>query len=571
MISLLTTIELNRMKQLLWISLLFCYPAISQSYFKVDSLFGINGVGAVGQGAVRSVDQFFRNVDGSYFIAGNIDEPLSEPPLPAIYPSVVKVNSCGKIDSSYGFNGKYYGPSLFSYANSFLFAEDGSFIVSGFSGGFFNYQRPFIEKVNNSGTVDYNFSTSTLITEIDIDTTFAHLKFISSELVDTNKLFCTGFYMKDTIRYIVFVRYYLNGSIDTGFGNNGIQLIDISAPIYNISSCQPINESEKLFFCNDINEQLIVIKTNGNLIDPSFAANGYLVNTGHSNEQNLLEQNNFLVASTPYVSSEYHAKISRYKLTGEIDTTFGENGVVELPLNEGWQKLGLDSLPDNRYLIGGRDNNYFLDNSGKLDSTFTPDATLPLFLNNAACVLKKSIELSDNEIVFAGISESPWGYMITRLTKDQNVPHLVLADDTLFSNVNSSTAMIHWFFDGNEIANQTSFITLSETGQYVVQVSDTGGCTQLSDTLQIIITADKNIIDESTSEHIIYPNPSNEFFMISNGFSDDYYEIYSAEGKCVQNGRIEQKIQTIGTDELETGIYLFSSQKGLRLRFIVSR
>jgi hypothetical protein len=77
-------------------------------------------------------------------------------------------------------------------------------------------------------------------------------------------------------------------------------------------------------------------------------------------------------------------------------------------------------------------------------------------------------------------------------------------------------------------------------------------------------TSIKNI---SATNSEIFPNPFSNSFTINNASSDRInYEVYSIDGKIVQQGIITNKVETINAESLTSGLYMLSliNSKGER-------
>jgi hypothetical protein len=97
-----------------------------------------------------------------------------------------------------------------------------------------------------------------------------------------------------------------------------------------------------------------------------------------------------------------------------------------------------------------------------------------------------------------------------------------------------------WYFNGTIIQGATSpMIIANQTGYYQVLVSDTNGCTALSNKANITITGIETISAES--EFKLYPNPleSGRWHMeVGAAMIGNKYEIYDDNGRLVYKSEI---------------------------------
>jgi N-acetylneuraminic acid mutarotase len=120
-----------------------------------------------------------------------------------------------------------------------------------------------------------------------------------------------------------------------------------------------------------------------------------------------------------------------------------------------------------------------------------------------------------------------------------------------------------WYANGNKLNGDTNAVFIAPgPGDYYVVISDSNGCSEQSDIIQILgagisnITADDNI-------HI-YPNPlsnSNVILEVNQTLLGSHAQIFDIKGSIVN----ELNIETIKTDlnlELEAGVYIVRIASG---------
>jgi len=153
-------------------------------------------------------------------------------------------------------------------------------------------------------------------------------------------------------------------------------------------------------------------------------------------------------------------------------------------------------------------------------------------------------------------------------------PTLAFSNDTIFS---SHAAGYQWYYNGSPIAGATdSFYVYSSNGTYAVMISDSNGCSKLSNGLITGLT--KMFIGEGA---LMYPNPAQDEFTIylSNGqlSTDDgqlSIEIYNVVGEKIYSRQLHTsnlKPQTINCKHFPAGVYFirFTGEKGSFTKKIV--
>ncbi|MBK8242021.1 MAG: hypothetical protein IPK88_01235 [Saprospiraceae bacterium] len=124
----------------------------------LDSSFGINGILSTSIGTKRDADYTIKvQTDGYIVIAGN-SENESEP----LYIALLRINSNGSIDSTFGTNGiikTLVSPKQNTLLRSMTIQKDGKILVSGVSFISPNFVL-FLQRFNNSGTIDSSFGVN---------------------------------------------------------------------------------------------------------------------------------------------------------------------------------------------------------------------------------------------------------------------------------------------------------------------------------------------------------------------------------------------------------------------------
>ena len=151
---------------------------------------------------------------------------------------------------------------------------------------------------------------------------------------------------------------------------------------------------------------------------------------------------------------------------------------------------------------------------------------------------------------------------------DPPIPLVTLSNDTLYTTPGYAT--YQWYFNGSVIsgANDNFHVVLMD-GVYTVEVSDTNGCTSVSDSLNFTTG-----LEEFNSLLVgIFPNPVTNILHIKmpvnkiNGFI-----IYNYEGKEVISTKGEATERSVDVSELTPGIYLLriltTFEKELTVKFM---
>ena len=226
-------------------------------------------------------------------------------------------------------------------------------------------------------TLDNTFGAGGIvITDISgFDATGKSLK------IDTNnKILLGGFAVGGSITYFAIARYNQDGSIDLSFGPTGVGYVvtDISGDDEGNSLL--IDNSNNILLggthFNSVDNDFVIARyTPDGVLDLSFGTDGYVITdiSGDDlgNSLQVDSNNNILLGGT--VDNNF--AIARYDSSGNIDTNFGTGGYVITDISgiDSGNSLLFDSS-SNKILLGGTANDNFAlaryDSSGNLDTTF---------------------------------------------------------------------------------------------------------------------------------------------------------------------------------------------------------
>lgn len=143
-----------------------------------------------------------------------------------------------------------------------------------------------------------------------------------------------------------------------------------------------------------------------------------------------------------------------------------------------------------------------------------------------------------------------------------------LTNDTLFI---STQANPQWFFNTNPILAATdSFLVVQTSGNYFVSVTDSLGCVNYSDTVNITIVG----VDEYETEKFkIYPNPTSTIVFIEIIEKGDYaYTITNILGEVLinQNNLTNKQLVQVDLRPYKDGVYFISIiEKTTQLRKVI--
>lgn len=211
------------------------------------------------------------------------------------YYIILRYDTNGNLDTTFNGTGFVIGLSIpFSNVNSVKLDSIENIVI----GGYYNNgtsQQFFAAQYNNDGSTVTTFETTTIANQ----SILRDLGFQTIGL-NANKIIGGGFSTSTSDQFTL-IRYNTDGTIDTGFGSNGIVIT-------------PINFSSQIFS--------IAIQSDDKIIVAGYTSN-----------------------------NEFGA--ARYNDDGSIDTTFGTNGIWNLSLGITSILNSINIQSDGKYVVGG--------------------------------------------------------------------------------------------------------------------------------------------------------------------------------------------------------------------------
>ncbi|MZR62298.1 hypothetical protein [Alcanivorax sp. DP30] len=321
---------------------------------QLDTGFGTNGKTLTDIGGSGGGSSVIQNGNGDLVVAGSSNNDFA----------LARYTSEGQLDASFGDNGMAITDiSTQDSARSAMEDANGNLVLAGFS--------------RNSSNLDFTLASFT--SEGQLNTSFGDngivitsQKFSKDQarsiITDSSgKLIVAGHSYTVTGTDFALARYLSNGEPDTSFGSEGAVITDISA-----------NSDYAKSVIEDSNGNLVVAgyshngsaydfalvryTSNGEL-DTSFGDGGLVVTDIGSNNDyahEVIEDNNGNLVVVGYTnnkrfdSNNYDFVIARYTPAGELDTTFGEAGITVMGLTGNDYAHSVIEDSNGNLVIGGR-------------------------------------------------------------------------------------------------------------------------------------------------------------------------------------------------------------------------
>jgi uncharacterized delta-60 repeat protein len=324
-----------------------------------DTTFG-NGTGQVaGCCEINYLTSIALQPDGKIVTAGGYEADASD-----FWFLVARHNPDGSLDTSFGNKGHVTTPSS-GYARSVNIQKDGRIVVVG------THWYGQIQRYNADGTLDSSFGGGDGI--VDRTELGYSYQFYASTVQEDGKIIAVGELWNGPNYYDIAVfRFMPDGSVDTGFGSDGIATSAIG-PYSDSAYSVAIQSDGKIVVAgaaNNVpggpfetpNRDFAIARFNSNgSRDTGFGTIGAVrtpINTGDDAARAVRIQSDGRIAVAGYSDDSlliYDFALVRYHTSGALDTTFGGgDGITTLDFDNAQDRaygMALDS--QGRAVVGG--------------------------------------------------------------------------------------------------------------------------------------------------------------------------------------------------------------------------
>lgn len=317
------------------------------SYGSLDSSFGVFGKVIIPISKSHDIPyDVTLQEDGKILIAG-----LSTRVQPLSNFTLVRLLEDGQLDKSFGDNGIVIEGSCNSAMfRSICLQSDGKILAAG-KGSFDKIEKFTLIRYNYDGSHDVSFGEDGIST-IQIGNTMNSA--FSVKLLPDGKIILAGIYgieMQDTF---IIIKYKSDGSLDSTFNKSGLVSLSISGKV-SISKCPLLIQPEgKIIFSSSVlvsqgNSDFICIRlTDDGDLDSSFGDDGIVV-FGDVNSKEICQSS--VLQNDGKIVLASGSKIIRLKNDGTLDNTFGVNGISIPGLNINIRCMQLND--DGSIMLGG--------------------------------------------------------------------------------------------------------------------------------------------------------------------------------------------------------------------------
>ncbi|MDP2686048.1 MAG: T9SS type A sorting domain-containing protein [Aequorivita sp.] len=425
---------------------------------------------------------------------------------------IYKLTPIGEIDISFGQNGQLYFPNNGTNSSNFssiLLQFDGKILIKGSIEG-----EGKLIRIDQNGVFDPSFGINGIQSIPD-----------GSKIgqQSTGKIIIQSQYFDGNNNMYSFSRRNTDGSLDTTFGNNGIQITDVTNYRFDLCFAIKIDWEDKIL-------------------------------AGGPSYDNL---------------GDYHSVITRFNENGALDTLFGDNGTVITNFGPGSNMGEVNDIAvlGDKIILGGNYQYYGgtggfggikpavakFNNDGTPDQTFGQGGKVVMETYFGANDRLRSIAVQrDGKIILGGGASMPFPYEQTNffVIKLNN-------DGSIYSDFGDNGIFITDF--GGSDTNYVTDLVL-QTDNKVLAF---GVTTDANDEYRnaIVCRLDNEVLgihDLLAANDIqVYPNPSNDYFKIKSKNAIQKLEIYNLLGQLVATELFSNNTLEIEYDfnKFQNGIY----------------
>ena len=343
---------------------------------------------------------------------------------------LVRFNTDGSLDPSFGDGGMVMTDvdDLTNNCDALVIQDDGKILVAGSSYHPHSDTRTLITLVRytTDGTLDGSFGTGGIVTTSINDLILE----VFSVILNNNKIIVGV--STDISNNMFLVQFDNNGSIDNGFGTNGVVDPNINNLYY--PNKMIVQSDEKILVVGSIenNSQadmgLIRFNRDGSL-DPDFGLGGIASyersGTENGNDLAIQSDGRIVAVGQAYDGSDWDFEIVRFLPSGEPDPTFGAGGFVTYDFNalsDFANAVALQS--DGKILVVGSTGNDLardvalarFTSDGLLDEGFGVDGQV-VYDFESGYGQATSVILEGNDIIVGGSWSDYWGSSIDKTTE----------------------------------------------------------------------------------------------------------------------------------------------------------
>ena len=308
--------------------------------------------------------------DGKILIAGTAADPNF------IFSTLcMQLNSDGSLDSTFGING-FATPRFFAgdeFANGMALQADGKIVLAGSVLDAGGHNMPSLVRLNQNGSLDTTFGVGgvAIISVTEIDNKFNNVFLQADGKIVASGHFDQGLTLSGQFDFDILVaRFTADGIIDSTFGTSGITLTPVSVDYIEDALGMKQSADGGIVISGfttlpDFSFDMILVKYDSvGVLVPTFGSSGIvqfdndIQDVGY--DVTIQSNGKILVGGTSggFFFDDRDFLLMRYDANGQVDTTFGNDGLVLTPIMNDFDEANAITLQaDGKIILAGKANN----------------------------------------------------------------------------------------------------------------------------------------------------------------------------------------------------------------------
>jgi uncharacterized delta-60 repeat protein len=330
--------------------------------------------------------------------------------------ALARYSSTGTLDTSFGTSGIVLTSiGTGAKAQCCKLTSDSKILVGGLTieNGLSKFA---IVKYNSDGSLDTSFGTGGKVITLIGDGCAIN----SIGLTSDNKIIAAGFAGIDGKTYFATAKYNADGSIDSSFGNSGSTTVDVD--YHNYGFAVAIDSNNKIVVVGYSSDGTIQFSTllrlniDGSL-DSTFGSGGSVKTQINSysklNAVAIQSDGKIVVVGDTNLNSLSQIAVARYNIDGSLDTNFGvdQTGIIKITIDSYDKAESVLIQPDGKILVTGSSKDDLnmevvllrLNSDGSFDTTFGTQGKIVTSVNYGMCFNSLALQ-TDGKIITGGTS-----------------------------------------------------------------------------------------------------------------------------------------------------------------------
>lgn len=511
----------------------------------VDNSFGNNGKVElqIGNNQINTASCAILQSDGKILIGGSTFN------LNRWEIALIRLNADGSLDNTFNNDGiqtHIFGAN--DYCSAVALQADGKIIVAGSSGSAGIGQHFSVFRFNTDGTIDTDFNGGSMSAFVGVESGA-----LSVAVQSDGKIVLAGRTSDGVYSDVALVRFDASGILDQSFDTDGIRTLSLDEYEDFATKLIPLSNG-KLLVGGVSNTDFALMRFNANgSLDNTFSSDG-IVETDMSNTFDevydlAIDSEGKIVAAGHCLYSLYDMAVLRYNANGTLDNLFSLDGKTTTDFTGTYDYgFALALQPDGKIVV-----------AGSTDASASGSETdFALVRYQGVCPTinaSQSLSICEGESIQVGSSVySASGNYSTVITLPSGCDSLINTNLTVLPNSSFNQNVTIGEGESFTVGNNT----YTSSGTYTDNLFSANGCDSVVTTVLTVNTGIGNI--PSPGEISIWPSPFVNELTIDNLELNDVLTLLDCSGKLIMYIQTTEQRFVLPSTALNPGVYLLMHQ-----------